>query len=180
MGDDNDKKITLDRVSVEDLRDEFGGILARIVDKANEAIESAETEVNECREKLEESKSACDGLDEENKNLAAEIETLKSFKQQQIDFECVERLVNFAPGDPGHMYPLHERVEKVLSKTNEMVKSTQTEFLALKAAIVPELERLEGHEKRLRTLVDEFAGKVKGERLSTLLREAKEAFSQSS
>jgi uncharacterized protein YicC (UPF0701 family) len=78
------------------------------------------------------------------------------------------------------MYPLHERVEKVLSKTNEMVKSTQTEFLALKAAIVPELERLEGHEKRLRTLVDEFAGKVKGERLSTLLREAKEAFSQSS
>lgn len=185
MVDDNDKKITLDRVSVEDLRDEFGGILARIVDKANDAIESAETEANDCREKLSEAKAKIEELENEVAHENGELEELRTLKKQIIDFERVERLVNFAPGDPGHMYPLHERVERVIKfacNERDIAQSNRQtlrdEHEALKAAIVPELERLEGHEKRLRTLVDEFAGKVKGERLSTLLREAKEAFGE--
>lgn len=185
MDDYNDKKITLDRVQVEDLRDEFDGILARIANKANEAIESAETEANECREKLSEAKEKIEELENEAAHENDKLEELRAIKKQIIDFERVERLVNFAPGDPGHMYPLHERVERVLKFARDDRDIAQSnrqtlwdEHEALKDAIVPELERLEGHEKRLRTIVDEFAGKVKGERLAALLREAKEAFGE--
>lgn len=167
-----DDKITFDRLSVEDLRDEFHEVLARVVTKANKVIESAETEVNDVLDKLAESEETCEELEKENRQYADDLDRIKSAKQVQIDFEAVERLINFAPGDPGHLYPLHERVAAVLKKVN-------AEFEALKAAIVPELERLEGHEKRLLAIVNDYHGRAKDKHLIKLLEEAKNAFVQS-
>ena len=177
------EEITLDRLSVEDLRDEFYDALNKIVKKANDAIESAESEVNEARDKLFEAEEKIEELEND------ELEKLRAVKKQIIDFDAVERMVNFAPGDPGKLYPLHDRVERVLKRADVDRKAAENlakklaserdvalaELQNLKNAIIPELERLEGHENRLRVIVDEFAGKVKGERLSALLREAKEA-----
>jgi DNA repair exonuclease SbcCD ATPase subunit len=181
-----DEKVTFDRICVEDLRDEFHDALVKIADKANKAIESAEEQANEYREKLSERIDDFNELTEENKNLAATLRGLEGIEKQKIDFERVERLIDYAPGDPGHNYPLHDRVEKVLARAmtdrqeaeqlTHVVITKRDKLLdeldALKAAIVPELERLEGHEKRLREIVEKGMGK----HLVALLQAAKNAF----
>jgi DNA repair exonuclease SbcCD ATPase subunit len=172
------EKITVNRLNVEDLQDEFHDVLSKIVEKANDAIESAESELNDASEELKTRNDEYKILERENLDLESELDKLRAVKKQIIDFDAIERMVNFAPGDPGHMYPLHERIEKVLARANTERNNARTELQSLKDAIIPELERLEGHENRLRVIVGEFAGKVKGERLATLLREAQAAFNQ--
>lgn len=167
----DDEKVTLDR-----LRNEFHEAVKQFVDKTTKAIESAETQSNDYLDKLVEAKSKIEELEKASADQEAELDKLRVIKNQIIDFDAVERLVNFAPGDPGHLCPMHERVEKVLARANTDRNNVIVELSELRAEIIPELERLEGHEKRLQIIVDEFIGKVKDKRLAALLREAKDAF----
>jgi chromosome segregation ATPase len=158
---------------------------AIVAEDARAELEKENVLIAKARDEIETAKTL---LENEHISDKEELDKLKNQKgreeseAQAID-DRIDELLSGQSGDPGHLYDRDKRVADVIKFTQSerdkiaMANAALTaELAALTAAIVPELERLEGHEKRLQVIVDEFAGKVKGERLSALLREAKDAF----
>jgi chromosome segregation ATPase len=151
--------------------------LRELVDAANGQIQAANDRTiaaEKARDEIANEKGVIEGEYTSNKEELEKLQSQKGREEaaaQRID-DSIDAILHGLPGDPGHLYDRDKRIAAILDKTNASAQLVTGELIELKAAIIPELERLEGHEKRLLAIVENRGAKW----LPNLIDEAVKGF----